>query len=105
MSEPSRRTSADPPAGRRLVLDLHTRARPAGIADEGGAVQLQAGVQHVHELVLVLGLHDHDSRHAPQVGEVEQAVMRRPVVGREAGAVEAEGHRQACRATSWMIWS
>jgi len=47
-------------------LDCGAGARAAWIADEGGRGELQTGMQHVHEFVLVLGLHDDSSGHAAQ---------------------------------------
>jgi hypothetical protein len=55
-------------------------------------------VQHVGELVLVLRLHQRDVRDAAEVGDVEEAVVRRAVAGRDARAVHAEGDRQALQA-------
>ena len=52
------------------------------------------GEHHVRQLVLVLGRHGDDVRHTVQVGDVEQAVVRRAVVGRQPGAVHAEDDRQ-----------
>ena len=54
--------------------------------------QLQARVQHVDEFVLVLRLHDNDIRDATQVRDIEQAVMRRSIVWRQAGPIHAECH-------------
>ncbi len=51
-------------------------------------------MQHVHQLVLVLRLHQHAVGHAARVREVEQAVVRGAVVGRKPGAIHAEDHGQ-----------
>mmetsp|Transcript_34849 Transcript_34849/g.84682 ORF Transcript_34849/g.84682 Transcript_34849/m.84682 type:complete len:610 (+) Transcript_34849:34-1863(+) len=48
------------------------------------------GVHHVHQLHLVRRRADDDVGDAAEVGEVEGAVVRRPVVADEAGAVEDE---------------
>ena len=55
---------------------------------------MRGGEHHVRQFILVLGRHGDEVRHAAQIGDVEQAVMRRAVVGRKAGAVHAENHRQ-----------
>ncbi len=51
-------------------------------------------MQHVHQLVLILGLHDGDIRNAAQVREIEETVVRGPVVVRKPGAIHAENDRQ-----------
>jgi hypothetical protein len=80
--------------GSGLGLDLYAGAGAARVADEAGAGEVEARVQHVDEFVLVLGLHDRGVGHAAEIGEVEEAVVRGAVVGREAGAIHAEGDRQ-----------
>ena len=54
----------------------------------------RAGEHHVHQFVLVLGLHHDHVRHAVQVGEIEQAMVRGPISSGEACAIHAEHHRQ-----------
>ncbi len=59
---------------------------------------LHRGEQHVGQLVFVLRHHVDDVRDAAQVADVEQPVMRRPVVARQAAAIHAEDHRQILQA-------
>ena len=88
---------ADGQDGGRL-LDGDAGGGAARVADEHGRSRAEGGVEHVGELVLVLGLHDRGVGHAAQVGDVEEPVVRRAVLGREPGSVHAEGHRQALQA-------
>ena len=81
-----------------LLLDLHARAGTARVADEARSIVLQRGVQHVGEFVLVLRLQERRVRHIAQERKVEEPVVGRPVVGREAGAVQTEDHRQLLQA-------
>ena len=59
---------------------------------------MRGGEHHVREFILVLRRHGDDVRHAAQIGNVEQAMMRRAVVGGKPGAVHAENHRQILQA-------
>ena len=77
--------------GDGLGFDLGARAGAARVADEAGAGELQAGVEHVDEFVLVFGLHDRGAGDAAEVSDVEETVMRGAIGGGEAGAVHAEG--------------
>ena len=82
----------------RLGLDGLPRGRTARVTDEHRGAGAQRRVQHVGEFILILGLHQRDVRHAPQVGDVEETVVRRAIARRNAGAVHAERHRQALQA-------
>ena len=63
-----------------------------------GMLLVRGGEHHVDQFILVLRRHGDDVRHAAQIGDVEQAVMRRAVVGGKPGAVHAENHRQILQA-------
>jgi hypothetical protein len=65
--------------GGRLGLDLNAGAGASGISDKAGARELKAGVEHVHELVFVLWLHDGRTRDAAEVGNIKKAVVGRAV--------------------------
>ena len=54
----------------------------------------QGEAQHRGHVQLVAGGHDHEVREQPHVGGVEDAVVRRAVGAGQAGAVQAERHRQ-----------
>ncbi len=49
---------------------------------------------HVRQFVLVRRRHRDDVRHATQIGNVKQPVVRGPVLGRKPGAVHAKNDRQ-----------
>ena len=55
-------------------------------------------IHHVRKLVLVLRNHVHNIRHAPQIADVEQPMMRRPIVAAQSAAVHTEHHRQILQA-------
>ena len=55
---------------------------------------LQGEAKHRGDVQLVAGGHDDHVGEEPQVGRVEDAVMRRSVGAGQAGAVEAEDDRQ-----------
>ena len=55
--------------GRRL--DRLTRTGAAGVAEARRTRQVEARVQHIDELILVLRLHNRQVRHAAQVRQVE----------------------------------
>lgn len=65
----------------RLSLDLDAHAGTAGITNERGTRVAHARVQHVDQLILVLGLHDHRVGDDAQIGDVEESVMGGTVVG------------------------
>ena len=75
-----------------MLLDRHAFAGAARIPNEDRAVMLQRRPEHVHQFVLVFRRHQRGVRNAAPVGDVEQAVVRRAVVGRQSGAVHAENH-------------
>ena len=60
-------------------LDLNAGAGAPGITDKAGAWELKAGVEHVHEFVFVLWLHDGRTRDAAEVGNIKKAVVGRAV--------------------------
>ena len=55
-------------------------------------------MEHIRQLILVFRLHQRDVRDAAQVGDIEEAVVRRAIARRDARAVHAEGDRQALQA-------
>ena len=55
---------------------------------------MRGGEHHVHQFVLVLGLHANDVRHATQIGDVEHAMMGWPILRRQSRAIHAEDDRQ-----------
>jgi len=106
MLEPSRRTSAWPiwESG-GLGFDLGAGASAARVADETGAGELEAGVEHVHEFVLILGLHEGDAGDAAEVGDIEEAVVRGAVGGERPARSIQKVTGRFWSATSWMTWS
>ena len=58
----------------------------------------QRGVQHVHQHRLVARRHQHHVRQAAQVGDVEDAVVGRPVVADQSRPVHREDHRELLQA-------
>lgn len=77
-----------------LRFDWDSGACTTRITDEAGAGELKACVKHVDEFVLISRLHDRRVRHAAKIREVEKAVVRGPIVGREAGAIHAKCDRE-----------
>ena len=75
------------------------------------AVILDAGLQHMLQLIFILRCHDDHVRHVAQIGIVECAMMRRAVFRHQPAAIDAEksledfgwrhrerlGHRHAAR--------
>ena len=59
---------------------------------------LQGGEEHVGEFVFVLGAHVDDVGNAAQVADIEEAVMRRPVVSAQPTAIHAEDYGQVLQA-------
>ena len=55
-------------------------------------------MEHVNQRGLVPGRHQGDVRKAAQVGDVEGAVVGRPVVADQSGAVHREDHVQLLEA-------
>ena len=55
-------------------------------------------MEHVHEHRLVARGHQDDVRQAPQVGDIEYAVVGRPVVADQTGAVHREHHVETLEA-------
>ena len=84
--------------GGGLGFHRHAAGGAARVTDKRRPVELQAGVQQVDQLILVLRLHDDGVGHAPGVGEVKESMVRGTVVGRETGAVEAEDDGQILQA-------
>ena len=79
-----------------VVGQLDADAFAARIAEGGRpVVDRDGGRDHVLELGLVGGRHDHEVRQAAEIGEIEGAGVRRAVGADEAGAIEREAHRQA----------
>jgi hypothetical protein len=72
------------------VGDVDADRLAARVADGHRPAGDQRGAQHPHEHRLVARGHHHDVRQAAQVGDVEDAVVRRAVVADEAGAVHDE---------------
>ena len=51
---------------------------------------MRHGAEHVHEFVLILRLHVHESGNVAEVADVEESVVRRAVVAGQAAAVHAQ---------------
>ena len=77
-----------------LVLNGHTLGVAARVANSHRMRLQGGGEHHVLKFILVGRSHADDQRQAAQVGDVEQPVVGRTVVGAQAGAVHAEDHRQ-----------
>ena len=58
---------------------------------------LDAGLQHMLQLIFILRRHDDHVRHVAQIRIIECAVVRRPVFRNQPAAIDAEGHRQILR--------
>jgi hypothetical protein len=74
----------------RLALDVCADAVAARVAHRGRAYVLQHRVEHVAHLALVLRGHRDHVRHAAQVRDVQEAVVRRPVAADDPRPVHAE---------------
>ena len=57
----------------------------------------ETGLDHVLQLVFILRRHHHHVRHVPQIGVIERAVVRRPVLCHQPTPIDAEGDRQVLR--------
>ena len=68
----------------------HADAVAARVTHRRRADVLDHREQHVAHLAFVLRRHHDDVRHAAQVSDVQQAVMRRAVAAGDAAAVQAE---------------
>ena len=77
-----------------LILDRHAFAGATWIADERRMLLHRGGEHHVHQFILILRSHGDDVRHAAEIGDIEQAVVRGAVVGGKARAVHAEDYGQ-----------
>ena len=86
--------------GNRLRSGLagHSDHRTPRIANRARSRQLEGGLHHVGQFILVLGSHQHDLRNPAQVADVKQSMMRGAVVAREPGAIHAKQHRQLLQA-------
>ena len=80
------------------LLEGHAFGRAARVADESRMFLVRGGEHHIDQLVLVLGRHGNQIGQAAQVRDIEQTVVGRTVVGRQARAVHAENHRQILQA-------
>ena len=74
----------------RLSTNVRAHAASARVAHRCGACVLDHRVEHVAHLALVLRGHGDDVRDGAQVGDVEEAVVRRPVAADDACAIHAE---------------
>ena len=70
----------------------------ARIAHRRRAGVIQRGFQHAPQLIFVFRRHDNHVRQMPQIGEIEDAVMRRAVRAHQSGAIKRERHRQILQA-------
>ena len=87
---PADLAAASPRAG-----SVDADALAARIAHRRRAVvDRRAGRHHVHQLGLVRRRHDHETRQAAEIGEIERARMGRAVGADQARAVHREAHRQ-----------
>ena len=65
------------------------------VTQRGGALVIgRLRRNHVDEIGLIGGGHDHEFRQAAEIGEIERARMRRAVSADETGAVHRKAHRQ-----------
>ena len=79
----------------RMLLRLGSCAGAARVTDGDGTLMVVGhGPKHVGEFFFVLGLHEDEVRDVAEVADVEESVMRRPVVAAQSGAVHAEGDVQ-----------
>ena len=76
--------------GRGLVRNRDPDRRAARVAHRDRPVVLERRAQHVDEHRLVARGHQHHVGECPQERDVVRAVVGRPVVADEAGAVHAE---------------
>ena len=74
-------------------VERHTQSGASRIAKGGGAGMIDRGFQHVAQFVFVLRRHDDHVGQRPQVGDVVQPLMGRPVLADDAGAVHRKRHR------------
>ena len=75
----------------RAFFDRRAFDRAARVTDGGRAViVLGHGVEHVHEFILILGLHVDDARDVAEESDIEEAVVGRSVIAGEAAAVHAK---------------
>src|SRR6476659_7717399 len=77
-----------------IFVHLHAKAVASGEAHRHGAVVLHGRVDHVLQFVLVFGRHEHDIRDGTQIRDVEDALVRAPIVTYDAAAIHGEYHRQ-----------
>ena len=80
--------------GDRLGGYLDAASGTSGIADRDGPLGVQRGVQRLGQLSLIGRSKHHHVGDRAQVAQVEDAVVRRPVLADKPGAVEAEHHVQ-----------
>src|SRR5437773_2174539 len=64
------------------------------VADRRGTGMAQSEVEHGGDVEFVAGGHHHHVWEEAHIGNIEGAMVRRAVGTGEAGAVEAEGHRE-----------
>ncbi len=85
--------------GSACARQRHAGALAARVAQRDRPVVVgERRPQHVHEHRLVARGHQHDVRQAAQVGDVEGAVMGRPVVADQPGAIHREDDVEALQA-------
>ena len=83
-------------AGRRV--HGHAGSAPLGEANGRRTAVAEGRMDHVPELVLVPGGHEDDVRHVPEIGDVVDPLVGRPVVGDDARAVQGEDDGQVLEA-------
>src|ERR1035441_8321778 len=91
-------TAAEIPSLHNLRAISSAIGTSAPGANGNRTVPVHGREEHVGQLVLVLGHHVDHVGDAAEIADVEQAVVRGTVVGREAAAIQAENHRQVLQA-------
>ena len=77
---------------RRLGLQVDAQAGPPGIAHGGGPGMVQAGFDHMLELIFILGGHHHHVGHVSEVRKIKGAMMGRPIFRDQAPTINAKRH-------------
>ena len=81
-----------------LVVHRDAESLATRVAEGGRALELDRGSDHVLELVLVLGRHQHDVGQRPQVRDVVEPLVRGPVRADQARAIHRERHVEVLHA-------
>ena len=89
-SLPSRTISPRAGISCERFVERHAEPEPPRIADRQRAARLDRGEKDVLQLVLVLGRRNGHVRYAARIADVEDSLVRLPVVADEARAVDAD---------------